>query len=179
VLRISTGDSAEIVVALEDFFALEAAGWKGRAGTAAYADPQTREFFTSAISALAAEGKARIDRLVVGPKPVAAIITLRSGATAWCWKTTYDETFSRASPGVQLLLEVTQTLLDDESIARSDSCATPDHPMIDHIWRERLTLSDQIISVGAGYPFVCACLIEGSRRISVALAKSLHRLTQR
>src|SRR5215213_979182 len=179
VLRISTGDSAELVVALEDFFALEAAGWKGRAGTAAYTDPQTREFFTSAISALAAEGKARIDRLVVGPKPIAAIITLRSGATAWCWKTSYDETFSRASPGVQLLLEVTQTLLDDDDITRSDSCATPDHPMIDHIWRERLTLSDQIISVGGGYPFVCACLIEGSRRLSVALAKSLHRLTHR
>jgi hypothetical protein len=48
--------------------------------------------------------------------------------------------------------------------------------MIDHIWRERLTLSDQIISVGAAYPFVCACLLEGCRRVSVALAKSLRRL---
>jgi CelD/BcsL family acetyltransferase involved in cellulose biosynthesis len=179
VLRISTGDGSDIDAALQDFFALEAAGWKGRAGTAAHADPQVRAFFTSAVSALAAEGKARIDRLVVGSKPIAAIITLRSGAIAWCWKTAYDETFSRSSPGVQLLLEVSQRLLDDESIARSDSCATPDHPMIDHIWRERLTLSDQIISVGGGYPFVCACLIEGSRRLSVALAKSLRHLARR
>jgi hypothetical protein len=80
---------------------------------------------------------------------------------------------------VQLLLEVTRTLLDDDSIARSDSCTTPDHPMIDHIWRERLTLSDQIISVGAAYPFVCACLLEGCRRIFMALAKSLHHLLRR
>jgi hypothetical protein len=176
VVRISTGDPTETVAALKDFFALETAGWKGRAGTAAHADAQIRAFFRSIVGALAAEGKARIDRLVVGPKPIAAIITLRSGATAWCWKTAYDETFSRASPGVQLLLEVTQTLLDDDTITRSDSCATPDHPMIDHIWRERLTLSDQIISVGAAYPFVCACLLEGCRRVSVAFGKSLRRL---
>ena len=47
---------------------------------------------------------------------------------------------SRASPGVQLLLDVTQTLLADAGIARANSCATPDHPMIDHVWRERLAL---------------------------------------
>jgi CelD/BcsL family acetyltransferase involved in cellulose biosynthesis len=179
VVRSSTGEPCEIDVALGDFFALEAAGWKGRAGTAARADAQIREFLKTAVRALAAEGKARVDRLIVGVKPIAAIVTLRSGAGAWCWKTAYDEAFSRASPGVQLLLDVTQTLLDDDTITRSDSCAGPDHPMIDHIWRERLALSDQIISVRGGAPFVCACLLEACRRISVALAKSLLHLVWR
>ena len=77
VVRISTGDPAETVAALKDFFALEAAGWKGRAGTAAHINAQTRAFFTSAVGALAAEGKARIDRLVVGPKPIAARFAFR------------------------------------------------------------------------------------------------------
>ena len=34
------------------------------------------------------------------------------------------------------------------SIARVDSCATADHPMIDHIWRERLALADLLVRVG-------------------------------
>ena len=42
-------------------------------------------------------------------------MTLRSGDTAWCWKIAYDEAFGRFSPGVQLLLDVTQGLLDAEA----------------------------------------------------------------
>jgi hypothetical protein len=80
---------------------------------------------------------------------------------------------------VQLLLDVTQALLDDGTIARADSCATADHPMIDHIWRERLVLSDQLIGIGTGPAFVAACALEACRRTMVAVAKSLRDLVRR
>ena len=179
VVRASTGEPREVDGALGDFFTLEAAGWKGRAGTAARADAHIRDFLKAAVGALAGEGKVRIDRLLVDADPIAVMVTLRSGASVWCWKTAYDEKFSRASPGVQLLLDVTQALLDDGSVARADSCATADHPMIDHIWRERLTLSDQLIGVGAGPAFVGACTLEACRRAMVAAAKSLRDLVRR
>ena len=179
VVRATTGEPREVDGALGDFFALEAAGWKGRAGTAARADAHIRDFLKAAVGALAGEGKVRIDRLLVDADPIAVMVTLRSGASVWCWKTAYDEKFSRASPGVQLLLDVTQALLDDGSVARADSCATADHPMIDHIWRERLVLSDQLIGVGAGPAFVCACTLEACRRAMVAAAKSLRDLVRR
>ena len=49
--------------ALDDFLALEAGGWKGRAGTAARGDAEVAGFMTAAVTALAGEGKARIARL--------------------------------------------------------------------------------------------------------------------
>ena len=29
----------------------------------------------------------------------------------------------------------------------ADSCATPDHPMIDHLWRDRLAMADLMIAL--------------------------------
>jgi hypothetical protein len=74
-------------------------------------------------------------------------IVLRSGAGAWFWKIAYDESAARASPGVQLTLDLTQWLLRERDRAWCDSCATPDHAMIDHIWRERLNLCDLMIAL--------------------------------
>ena len=167
--------SAPLAVAhaLEDFFALEMRGWKGRAGTAARCHDEIRRFMQSAVSGLAAEGKARILRLCVDARAVAAIVMLRSGATAWCWKIAYDERRARFSPGVQLILDVTERLLGDPCIERVDSCATPDHPMIDHVWRERLMLADHLIcpSSAASLPFGMPCTLEGRRRSVIGLTK--------
>jgi hypothetical protein len=181
VAHDSSGEPLAVAHALGDFFALEAAGWKGRAGTAAIADADTQNFLKAAVAALAIEGKARIDRLSVDGRPIAVIVTLSSGATVWSWKIAYDENFARVSPGVQLLLDVTQTLLDDPGIARADSCATAHHPMIDHIWRERLALSDRLMCVGPGNTFVfgCAYALESCRRASVVIAKSLRDLMRK
>src|SRR5262249_35390590 len=137
---IVTSGSAPVRPAPEQFFTREAGGWKGRAGTAAREHFAIAGFVTAALTTLAGEGKAKISLMRVGVRPIAALITLRSGASAWCWKIAYDESFARFSPGVQLLLDVTHMLLDDPAVARADSCATANHPMIDHVWRERLAL---------------------------------------
>ena len=63
------------------------------------------------MAALAADGKARIDRLFLNGTAIAATVTLASGDTAWCWKIAYDEGFARSSPGVQLVCDLTEKLL--------------------------------------------------------------------
>jgi CelD/BcsL family acetyltransferase involved in cellulose biosynthesis len=164
-----------VAAALEDFFALEAGGWKGRAGTAAAMHEELRRFVSDAVAGLAAEGKARVDRLCVGDKAAATIVTLRSGTCAWTWKIAYDEAYARHSPGVQIMVDLTESLLVDPTIARVDSCATQDHPMIDHLWRERLTLSDRLIAVRpAGMEFALACRLETLRRFGLNAGKSLR-----
>ena len=170
-----------LAAALDDFFAVEAKGWKGRAGTAARANDDIRRFVTAAVSNLAAEGKASVSRLTVAGRPIAAEVTLRSGNAAWGWKIAYDEDFARASPGVQILVDVTEALLKDERITRTDSCATSDHPMIDHVWRERLALADRLMSVGPGrsLPFIVACTLETARRAAISGAKRLRKLLRR
>jgi CelD/BcsL family acetyltransferase involved in cellulose biosynthesis len=174
-------DPAALTAQLVDFLALEAAGWKGRAGTAAKGNDAVGCFVVEAVSALAAEGKASVARLALDGRAIAAIVTLRSGDGAWCWKIAYDEAYSRASPGVQLLLDVTDELLADTSIASADSCATPDHPMIDHIWRERLVLSDRLMCVAKCDPtlFAHLCRMESLRRSAIDRLKWLRNLLRR
>ena len=83
--------SADIEAALKDFLVLEASGWKGLAGTAIVNDPAIKNFVQSAVMALAADGQARIDRLLLNGTAIAATMTLTSGDTAWCWKIAYNE----------------------------------------------------------------------------------------
>lgn len=172
--------SPELRSALAEFLALEASGWKGRLGTAAKANDHIRCFLEAAVTALAAEGKAGITRLALDGRAIAALVTLRSGATAWSWKIAYDETLARYSPGVQVLLDATQELLADASVARADSCAAPHHPMIDHIWRERLPLSDRLMSVVPcnAVAFAGICALETARRTAIDGARALRSLVR-
>jgi hypothetical protein len=174
-------DPAAISAALDDFLALEHAGWKGHAGTAAARSPEIYAFLEAAVSALAREGKAEITRLMLAERAIAALIVLRSGDTAWCWKIAYDEQHARASPGVQLMLEATKALLAAPGLARVDSCAAPDHPMIDHIWRERLPLADRLVQPGphGGPAFAFTRALEAARNGAIAAAKRARDLLQR
>ena len=156
---------------------IEARGWKGRAGTAIAADPQVRNFVESALDRLACEGQVHGEVMSLAGEPIAAIIMLRSGPDLWGWKIAYDERFAHYSPGVQLMIDATRKLLADPSVASLDSCATPDHPMIDHLWRERLALSDRLISLRPGFSpaFLLAKTEETARRRAIAIAKKIYQ----
>jgi len=160
--------------ALEDFFALEARGWKGKAGTAAALHDDIRGFITAVVDGLAAEGKVAVNRIFIDGRAIAVTITLRSADTAWFWKIVYDETFAQHSPGVVLTFAVTEDLVEDPTLIRTDSCATANHPMIDHIWRERLTLCDRLIAVRPQAPFAAVRRLEMLRIAAIAAAKAVR-----
>lgn len=168
----------EIAAALKDFMVLEASGWKGIAGTAIATDPALKAFVQGAVAGLAAQGQARIDRLYLNGTAIAATITLTSGDTAWCWKIAYNEGLSRSSPGVQLVCDLTDALLAQPAPARVDSCAASDHPMIDHIWRERLALSDRMIELKPAW-FKPVCAIEHAQRMTIGAAKAIRNRLRR
>jgi CelD/BcsL family acetyltransferase involved in cellulose biosynthesis len=178
---VAADTPAEVGRALQDFLVLEASGWKGVAGTAAVNDPAVRTFVETAVGALAARGQVRVDRLLMNRCSIAAAVTLRSGTAAWCWKIAYSEGVAYASPGVQLMLDLTPSLLADEKLERIDSCATAGHPMIDHLWRERLTMVDRLIELRRSpWPFALACGAETMRRSAFDAAKALRsRLPRR
>jgi hypothetical protein len=58
------------------------------------------------------------------------------------------------SPGVQLTLDLTRHLCADPEIALVDSTASPDHPMINPIWRGRLAIGDVLIPLRPSDPLV-------------------------
>jgi hypothetical protein len=167
---VTTGADA---AALDDFLALEASGWKGRAGTAARTRPELRTFMQRATTDLG--DRARVHRLLVGDRPAAAAITLQSREYGWFWKIAYDESLSQFSPGVLLTRELTQRLLEDSSLGRVDSCATANHPMIDRLWQERLTLADRLILTRPNAAFPLVRGLEQARRSATTVIKRALR----
>jgi hypothetical protein len=79
---------------------------------------------------------------------------------AFSFKTAYDEDLARFSPGVLLQLE-NLALLDRDDIALTDSCAAPDHPMIDHIWRDRREIVKVSIPIGGRLRRIAGSILTG------------------
>jgi|HubBroStandDraft_6_1064221.scaffolds.fasta_scaffold33682_3 CelD/BcsL family acetyltransferase involved in cellulose biosynthesis len=169
-------EPAAVADALAQFFALEAQGWKGRAGTAAAQDDAIRHFVETAVVDLAAQGQAGVARLSCGDRAIAAGVLLMSGRGAWFWKVAHDESVARASPGVQLTLDLTEQVLGDAAIDWCDSCAAADHAMIDSIWRERRTLADHLIALAPRRDFALASRLESLRRHAHASVRKVRRL---
>lgn len=175
---VATGHD-NIGAAINEFLALEAAGWKGRSGTAVVQQADIRGFLHGAVGTLAVNGNALVVRLTVGGRLVAGGILLVNGDTAWFWKIAYDEAFAACSPGVLLAAAVTESLLADYSIARTDSCASADHSMLDKMWRDRLPFTDRLIGLRPDASFGTATRLEKLRRSAIAAAKSTRDLLRR
>jgi CelD/BcsL family acetyltransferase involved in cellulose biosynthesis len=174
LLFTTTTDPVAVAAGVEDFLALEASGWKGETGTAAACHDETRGFLKTALPALAAEGKVAIDRLLLDGRAIAAAVTLRSGDSAWYWKTAYDETLARYAPGMLLSAALTERLAEDTAVARTDSCAAASSRMLDPMWRERLSLGDRLIAVRPDSAFALGRRLETLRRAVIATAKTIR-----
>ncbi len=81
-------------------------------------------------------------------------LVLRHQDRAFFFKLGIDERFAKASPGVQLTLDLTRHLCADPAIASADSTAGADHPMINPIWRGRFAIGDVLIPLRKNDPVV-------------------------
>lgn len=161
----------DVAAATETFLALEASGWKGKRGTALAQHAGDAAFVRRATVALAGNGQCEIATLTAGTIPVASGIVLRHRERAFWFKLGFDERFSRFSPGVQLALELTQHFCADPTVSFVDSTAARDNPLIDPIWRERVTMGDLLIPVRSGdvwIPVIRAALALHQRADSTA-----------
>jgi CelD/BcsL family acetyltransferase involved in cellulose biosynthesis len=144
----------DVTSAIETFLVCEASGWKGKRGTALIQVEGDATFIRRATKALAASGQCEIVILRAEDTPVAAGIVLRHQDRAFFFKLGVDERFAKYSPGVQLTLDLTRYLCADPKVASADSTASPDHPMINPIWRGRFTIGDVLIPLRQNDPMV-------------------------
>ena len=136
--------------ALEDFLILEAGGWKGRERSALISDRFRAAFARESINALAMDGRAWVLTLAVDGRIIASLITLIDRGEAYAWKSAYDEAFAAVSPGQLLMAEATKVLLADPTVRRADSCAVPDHFVMNRFWTERLAIGTIVVGLDAG-----------------------------
>jgi CelD/BcsL family acetyltransferase involved in cellulose biosynthesis len=149
----------------EAFLTLEKRGWKGVRGTA-LAQSEARAAFTrDMLARFSAQGALRAAALTLDDAPIAVGLVLRSGARGFYWKTAYDERFAEYSPGLLLTLDLSHRLEREDGLTLVDSCAAPNHPMIDRLWRGRLDLVDLALAVRP----------EAARRFALALGAARLR----
>lgn len=102
VLSPTPGDLEPL---LEEAFRVEAAGWKGREGSALAKDPVRGAFYRRYAAAACKEGILRLCFLRIGNRAAAMQLAVECGNRFWLLKAGYDEEFSRCSPGTLLILE--------------------------------------------------------------------------
>jgi CelD/BcsL family acetyltransferase involved in cellulose biosynthesis len=90
---------------LEEAFRVEAAGWKGRSGSALAHDALQGTFYRQYAAEASRKGILRLCLLRIGANIAAMQLAVEYGNRFWLHKIGYDETFARCSPGTLLVRE--------------------------------------------------------------------------
>lgn len=130
-----------------EFLSLEAAGWKGEAGSALASAPATQALFTEALAGAAKAGRLERLALRLDGRAIAMLANFITPPGAFSFKTAFDEDYARFSPGMLLQLE-NLDLLERPEIEWADSCAAEGHPMIERLWRGHRHMVSRNIAIG-------------------------------
>ena len=156
---------------LDEFLALESSGWKRREGSAIACRPEEVLFLRQAMATCAQSGMLeRLDMRLDG-RPLAMLINLLHTPGAFGFKTAFDESMSRYSPGVQLQIANLE-ILDDPTIDWIDSCAAENHPMIDHLWAERREIMSCNIALGGSFRRLAAVMLATTEKVGRRISQS-------
>jgi CelD/BcsL family acetyltransferase involved in cellulose biosynthesis len=104
-LRTVTGGQ-EAEIAFEHVLRLEAAGWKGRQGTAMLTDPKLLRLHRTFARRAASRGWLRLYLLELDGELIAADYGCSFADRGFLLKTAYDERYNQLSPGLVLRAEV-------------------------------------------------------------------------
>jgi len=165
---------------LGDFLQLERSGWKGKRGTALAARENERAFFESMCRSAQSSGKFHAAQILFDGKPIAMLTSFISGRGAYSFKIAFNEDYAKFSPGALLMMKVIDAFHDDPRVDWVDSCAIPNHPMIDHIWAERRQMRG--VNVAASHRlspwlvFYSGKMTRIADRVWAALRQVYHRV---
>jgi CelD/BcsL family acetyltransferase involved in cellulose biosynthesis len=146
--RFTSLKGMDVIQGFEAFLHLEAAGWKGRSGTALLSIPETAAFSRQTIARQAEANGVRIDQLWSGSTLVAALVLFCDAGKIFSWKIAFDEAYARYSPGAQIALQALKINLASPGFRGADSLAIPGHTMIEPLWRGRLETGTLLVTFG-------------------------------
>ena len=133
---------------LEEFMQLEQAGWKGKLGGALASSEAKRRYFMTVAKEAWRRGRLMMLALNHDGEMIAQKCNFLAGDGSFAFKIAYDEEYARYSPGFLLEIENLRRLHDAPAIRWMDSCAVPDHPMINRLWPDRRTIQTVLIPTG-------------------------------
>ena len=142
-------NAAGVEQAFEIFLAMEKASWKGEQGTALLSDTHDAAFVRSLLHNLAARGDASVALLRVDGKAIAAQVLMYCGTTAYTWKTAYNASSGKYSPGTLLVDRIAEQLLAGPDIQAINSCAD-ENSFMGQLWTGRRNMVDMLFDIGPG-----------------------------
>jgi CelD/BcsL family acetyltransferase involved in cellulose biosynthesis len=141
------GGAAAVRAEVDAFLAMEAAGWKGRAGTAAANDPAHAAFWREACQAMAEAGRLELWQLRAGDVVAARQCHVRMGGTVFHLRITYDESLGKSSPGVQLEVEVVHAFHADRQVDLIDPCTEREPGTSSRFYPDSRRIGDVLIGL--------------------------------
>ena len=81
-------------------------------------------------------------------RAIAMKFNLTAGNGSFACKIAFDEDYARFSPGVLLELDNIRRVHENSELRWMDSCAIPDHFMINRLWTERRVIQNSLLSSG-------------------------------
>lgn len=141
---------ADAIIALEEFLRLEAAGWKGRGGTALASLPQHSAYVREIVRNFTAVDAVRIDLLRLDDQPIAGGLLLDFADQSHFLKIAYDEDKARLSPGRALAIEMLRADFAAGRPFRLDSGAGDRVDPSAYPWGERQEMANAIVTLSGG-----------------------------
>ncbi len=116
----SAVDALSLQRPLEELFRVEAAGWKGRAGSAISQDPRAETFWRAFAEETAKAKLLRLHLLRLCGNAIAGQLGAVLGDTYYSLKLGYDERFKKYGPGALITRFAIQSCIDDPAIDTYD-----------------------------------------------------------
>ncbi|MCI0489305.1 MAG: GNAT family N-acetyltransferase [Blastocatellia bacterium] len=135
-------------ICIEEFLRVESSGWKGAEGSALASKEEYRKFFIDAARGAHSRGRLMILASRVDGRPVAMKCNFLAGRGSFAFKIAFDEDYAHFSPGILLEIENIRRLHSIPDVEWMDSCAVPDHIMINRLWPDRRIIQTVLVSAG-------------------------------
>jgi CelD/BcsL family acetyltransferase involved in cellulose biosynthesis len=135
--------------AIDDYIALEAAGYKLGIGVAMTTVPGETEFFRDMCARFAAEGRLHVLALQAGGEPLAMDIWIRGREGEFMIKTSYDQRYSAYSPGLMLHIDAMMFFHEHSDAEWLETCTYNGNQLFLRIYPDRRRITSLFIVLDA------------------------------
>jgi hypothetical protein len=125
---------------IDEFLRLEAAGWKGKEGSAMICSDANRRFLAETFQRAHERGRLEIVGIDLDGKPLARCTAFVAGEGSYAFKPAYDEAFAKFSPGIIAEVARIRHLHELPEVRWMDSFTDAGNSVLSRLWKDRLTV---------------------------------------
>jgi CelD/BcsL family acetyltransferase involved in cellulose biosynthesis len=130
---------------IDEFIALEAAGYKSDADVAVATVPGESAYLREMCARFAADGRLRAFCLEAGGQTLAMQLVLTAGVGRFAIKISYDERFAKYAPGVLLHFAVMDACFGADDAEWIDTCSSPRFEVLLRIYPDRRRITSYFV----------------------------------